>query len=107
MVADVRFKILMRLRAFIADMGRLFAENADLRAKLRGARNDPEMAAELKAYWIGRLKSEFPGCGVDCTPHRIYLTLPEGYPTPQVPISEVYPAAYRPALFGVSAKPEF
>jgi hypothetical protein len=106
-IANVRFKVQMRLRAFVQGMGVIFSRDEVLRAQLRNAQDSSDVAAELKTYWTDRLKQEFPGCRVECSPNRIYLTLPDNYPASGVPISEVYPAAFKPALFGVSAKPDF
>lgn len=107
MIADVRFKVRMRLRAFIRGMGETFAADADLRAFLRIALTNDRVAMELKQQWRGKLSEEFPGCEITCTPQRIYIRLPAQYPASAVPIHETYPSAFRPALFGTPGVPDF
>lgn len=107
MIADVRFKVRMRLRAFIQGMGESFAADPELRHTLRQASEDKRISATLKMSWLKKLAEEFPGCQIDCTPQRIYIRLPANYPAAAVPIHEPYPSAFRPALFGTPGTPDF
>lgn len=107
MIADVRFKVRMRLRALIETLRNEYDGNRVLRADFGKAKHDAETALRIKGRYRSRIKEAFPGCEVTCTPTRILIYLPLSYPRPGVPVSEPYPARLTPGIFGVPAQPDF
>lgn len=101
MIADVRFKVRMRLRAFIQTLRGEYMGSSRLVEDLIAAQGNVILAGNLKSGYRARLREAFPGCEIICTNTRIQVYLPDSYPRPTVPISEPYPAQYVPALAGI------
>lgn len=88
MVADVRMKIALRLRAALADMSRELATDLTLRTQVTEARTRYETAEQVRATYRSRVVRNFPGCRVAFTPRNITIWLPDRYPNAQIPIVE-------------------
>jgi hypothetical protein len=99
MVADVRFKVKMRLRALIETMVAELTTSQEARKRLALAYTSVVVAAEVKAQYRSRVVREFPGCAVTFTFNRLYIKLPDRYPAHNVPVSLPYPRELRGAFF--------
>lgn len=101
MVADVRFKVRMRLRALIDRLVTEISDSPDARRELAMAQLSDVRAKAVKAKYRSRVVVEFPGCSIGFTHQRIYITLPAGYPASNVPVTLPYPKVLRGAFFPV------
>jgi hypothetical protein len=106
-VANVRFKVRMRLRALIRDMVNEYANSRTLRTDLRIAAENRSASEEMQRVWRPKVEDAFPGCRIKYTGSRIMIFLPPAYPVSHIPICELYPGAFKPALFGMLPEPDF
>jgi hypothetical protein len=99
MVADVRFKVKMRLQALINGMVRDLDASMEARKVLALAQWSEETATTVRAQYRSRVVREFPGCEITFTFNRIYVKLPNRYPAHNVPISLPYPRSLRGGFY--------
>lgn len=90
MIADVRFKHRMQLRALLERMVSEYQRDPAVRAVIRQARTDATIARQVKAAYRQRVEDTFLGCQVTFTRNAITLMLPDRYPASAVPITESY-----------------
>jgi hypothetical protein len=98
-VADVRFKVKMRLRAILDTLTAELAASASARHALAMAQLTDAPAKLVKAKYRSAIVREFPGCTVTFTFNRVYVTLPNHYPAYHVPVSLPYPQSLRGGFF--------
>lgn len=107
MIADVRLKVRMRLRALIAEMTAEYDTQPSVRVQLDMARKDSTLAATQREYYRIRVQNAFPGSTIVYTQTRILVHLPDTYPRSAVPISQPYPRVLTPVLFGIPSTEPF
>lgn len=93
MVADVRFKIRMRLRvAFKAILKDARPDGRLLQVFEVAKTNDLVRAAVRDHYrtWVSR---EFPRCRIEFTRKNVYIYLPDEYGAGRAPVMEPLPVA--------------
>lgn len=91
MVADIRFKVRMRIREALKAVRADARPGGQLQAAFLLARTNPEVATRLKEYYRTRVASEVPGCRVEFTRKNIYVYFPAGYGAGRAPVSEPMP----------------
>lgn len=107
MIADVRFKVRMRLRALITEMTAEYDTQPSVRTQVDMARKDSALAEAQREHYRIRVQNAFPGSAIVYTQTRILVHLPEMYPRSAVPIAQPYPRVLTPVLFGIPSTEPF
>lgn len=107
MIADVRLKVRMRLRALIEEMEREYRINPNTRDWINQARKDSGIAGAARSTYRARVQNAFSGATIDYTPTRILVYLPATYPRSGVPVTASYPRELTPVLFGIPSTDPF
>lgn len=91
MVADVRFKIRMRLRATLKAIRADARPGGVLLQVFAVAKLDNQVNAAIKDHYRTWVSREFPGCRIEFTRRNIYIHLPDSYGAGRAPVMEPLP----------------
>lgn len=106
MVADVRLKVRMRLRAILADILKDARPGGKLLQVFEVARTNQLVNDAVKEHYRTWVSREFPGCRIEFTRQNVYIHLPDGYGAGRAPIKEQLPIALVP-VFHPTMEAEF
>lgn len=93
MVADVRFKVRMRLRAVLADILKDARPGGRLIQAFDIAKTNQLVNDALKEHYRTWVSREFPGCRIEFTRKNIYIHLPDNFGAGRAPVMEQMPIA--------------
>lgn len=93
MVADVRLKVRMRLRAVLADVLKDARPGGRLLQVFEVAKTNELVNATLRNHYRVWVSREFPGCRIEFTRKNIYVYLPDSYGAGRAPVMEPIPIA--------------
>lgn len=91
MVADVRLKIRMRLKAVLAEINRDARPGGRLLQVFEVARTNNLVNDAVREHYRTWVSREFPGCRIEFTKKNIYIHLPDGYGAGRAPVMEPMP----------------
>jgi hypothetical protein len=93
MVADVRLKVRMRLRACLKEIQADSRPGGVLLQIFQVARTNKVAAEAVKTHYREWVAREFPGCRIEFTRKNIYVHLPPDFGAGQAPVMEPMPIA--------------
>lgn len=93
MVADVRLKVRMRLRAVLAEILKEARPGGVLLQVFEVAQTNHVLADTLQTGYRKWVADEFPGCRVEFTRKNVYIYLPENFGAGKAPVMEQLPIA--------------
>lgn len=88
MVADVRLKVRMRLRAVLKTIEADARPGGKLLQVFEVAKTNALVYAAVKDHYRTWVSREFPGCRIEFTRKNIYIYLPDSYGAGRAPIME-------------------
>lgn len=91
MVADVRLKVRMRLRAALVAIRADARPGGRLLQVFQVAETNRPANDALKAHYREWVAREFPGCSIEFTRKNIYIHLPDDYGAGRAPVMEQMP----------------
>jgi len=91
MVADVRHKIRMRLRAALKAIRADARPGGVLLQVFNVAKVDSQVNDALKDHYRTWVSREFPGCRIEFTRKNIYIYLPDNYGVGRAPVMDPMP----------------
>lgn len=98
MVADVRLKIRMRLRATLAAIQTDARPGGVLLQIFEVAKTNHVAADAVQTHYRTWVANEFPGCTIEYGRKFIYVYLPDSYGAGRAPIMEQLPIALVPVF---------
>lgn len=98
MVADVRLKIRMRLRATLAAILADARPGGVLLQIFEVAKTNHVAADAVQTHYRTWVANEFPGCTIEYGRKYIYVYLPDNYGAGRAPIMEQLPIALVPVF---------
>ena len=93
MVADVRLKVRMRLRAVLRAIHSDARPGGVLLQVFEVAKTNQLVNDTLKEHYRTWVSREFPGCRIEFTRKNIYVHLPDSYGAGRAPVMEPMPIA--------------
>jgi hypothetical protein len=87
MVADPRHKVVMRLRATLAELAVKAQGGPTEQHRVAMAQTDYNVAVTVRAEYRSAIIREFPGCTVTFARQHIAILLPKEYPQSNVPVT--------------------
>lgn len=93
MVADVRFKVRMRIRAVLAEIRKDARPGGELLPVFADARTNKLVNDALRAHYREWVSREFVGCKIEVTRKNVYVYLPVTYEAGRAPVMEPLPIA--------------
>lgn len=103
MIANVRFKVQMRLDQVLNEVTAELKAGSHAWENYIAAQRDPAYALRVRAYYRGKLVRALPGCRITFRPRQLLIHLPKNYPRAEVPITheitQLQSTAFSPAAY--------